>query len=53
MVRSRALQRGLPGMAERHHVRAEVLYYELHARKVHGPNARQKGVEAPDVGNTP
>ena len=33
-------------MAQRHHDRAEALDYEPHVRKVHGPDARQKGVEA-------
>ena len=44
MVRSRALQRGRGAVPQCPEVRAEALYYE--PLKVHGPNARQKGVEA-------
>src|ERR1051326_7343889 len=46
MVRSRALQRGRGAVAQHPEVRAEALYYEPYVRKVHDPNARQKGVEA-------
>src|ERR1051326_448886 len=45
MVRSRALQRGRGAVAQHPEVRAEALDYEPHEWKVHGPNARQKGVE--------
>src|ERR1041385_1406679 len=46
MVRSRALQRGRGTVPPCPEVRAEALDYEPHVRKVQGPNARQKGVEA-------
>jgi hypothetical protein len=55
-VRNRALQRGLAGLAEMRHDRAEALYYELAAWQVHGRNARRKVVETyyePVLGTSP
>ena len=46
IVRNRALQRGRDAVAQHPEVRAEALDYEPDVLKVHGSNARQKGVEA-------